>query len=468
MTSRSIFISHSSRDSEAAARICAALEDRGFDCWISRRDVAPGQNFQESIVEAIGSGKVMILVFSDNANSSGEIKKELAIASQRSLVVIPVRIENAAPKGAFAYELATRQWIDLFGDWDQGIERLASHLQQVIPAGGSGQPTAAAARRVENRTRGSRLWPAERRARGGRIIIVLLLVFAGVGAVLWVQGIFTDVGSFRDCSGCPEMVKVPAGSFVMGSSANETDRDDDEGPQHQVRIARPFAVGKFVVTVEQYAAFVQATGHESGNSCSTWTDGKWSPAPGRSWRNPGYAQEPSHPAVCLSWNDAKAYAAWLSGKTGKPYRLLTEAEWEYAARAGSPTRYYFGDEDGDFCRFGNGADQTAKKAHPYWTALPCDDGYLTTAPVGAFKPNRFGLYDMLGNVWQWVEDCYTSSYRDAPTDGTARMSADCRLHSLRGGSWNDSAKSLRSASRNGVATEERNNTDGLRVARALE
>jgi TIR domain len=167
MTSRSIFISHSSRDSEAAARICAALEDRGFDCWISRRDVAPGQNFQESIVEAIGSGKVMILVFSDNANSSGEIKKELAIASQRSLVVIPVRIENAAPKGAFAYELATRQWIDLFGDWDQGIERLASHLQQVIPAGGSGQPTAAAARRVENRTRGSRLWPAERRARGG-------------------------------------------------------------------------------------------------------------------------------------------------------------------------------------------------------------------------------------------------------------------------------------------------------------
>jgi len=468
---RSIFISHSSRDKQAAARICTALEDRGFDCWIAARDVAPGQNFQESIVTAISSARIMILVFSDNANRSSEIKKELAIASQHGLVVIPVRIEDVAPKGAFAYELATRQWIDLFGDWGQGVERLVSHLRGVIASKGPTQPAAApgAAPRAASRTFGHVLWPAKPRARAARILVVVLLVSASLGTVVWLRGVFTgDASSFRDCPTCPVMTIIPAGSFAMGSPANEADRDDDEGPQHEVRIAKPFAVAKFAVTVDQYTAFVQATGHESGTSCSAWTDGKWAPTPGRSWRNPGYLQDPSHPAVCLNWNDAKAYVAWLSGKTGKAYRLLTEAEWEYAARAGSTTRYYFGDQDDDFCRFGNGADQTAKKTHPEWTVLPCDDGYLTTAPVGSFKPNRFGLYDMLGNVWQWVEDCYANSYRDAPIDGTARTRVDCRLHSLRGGSWNDSAKSVRSASRNGVATEERNNTDGLRVARSLE
>jgi formylglycine-generating enzyme required for sulfatase activity len=133
-----------------------------------------------------------------------------------------------------------------------------------------------------------------------------------------------------------------------------------------------------------------------------------------------------------------------------------------------PGDIYFGDQDGDFCRYGNGADQAAKKSHPDWSVLPCDDGHVTTAPVGRFKLNGFGLYDMLGNNWQWVEDCYVKGYRDAPIDGSARTAGDCPGHSLRGGSWNDDQKSLRSASRNGVAAGERNDTDGLRVARALD
>ncbi len=467
MTAKSVFISYSSRDKQAAERICAALEDRGFDCWIAGRDVGPGQNFQESIVEAISSAKAMILVFSDNANSSNEIKKELAIASHHQLVVMPVRIEDVSPQGAFAYELATRQWIDLFGDWDQAIERLASHLRGVVPAEASGCSGArpAAVLPVPPGPPARLLWPKEPRARALRIVAALLVLSAVAGSILWLRG---GTASFRDCATCPEMVVVPAGTFTMGSPASEADRDEDEGPQHLVRIAKRFAVSKFAVTVGQYAAFVEATGHDTGGGCSTWVKGKWIPAPERSWRDPGFPQGQSHPVVCLNWRDAKAYVAWLASRTGKPYRLLTEAEWEYAARAGTATRYYFGDQDGDFCRYGNGADQAAKKSHPDWSVLPCDDGHVTTAPVGRFKPNGFGLYDMLGNNWQWVEDCYVKGYRDAPIDGSARTAADCPGHSLRGGSWNDDQKSLRSASRNGVAAGERNDTDGLRVARALD
>lgn len=464
MTAKSVFISYSSHDKQAAERICTALERRGFACWIAGRDVGPGQNFQESIVEAIIAAKAMILVFSDNANNSNEIKKELAIASHHRLVVMPVRIEDVAPTGAFAYELATRQWIDLFGEWGQAIERLAAYLRDVIPAEAVDRVEVSPAV-VPPSPRASLLWPKEPRARALRVVAGLLVLSVIAGSILWLRERAT---SFRDCATCPEMVVVPTGTFTMGSPASEADRDPDESPQHFVRIAKPLAVSKFAITVGEYAAFVEDTGYDPSGGCSFWLEGKWMPSPERSWRNPGFSQSPSHPVVCLNWRDAKAYAAWLANRTGKPYRLLTEAEWEYAARAGTTTRYYFGDRDSDFCRYGNGADQTAKRFEPDWSVLPCNDLHLTTAPVGSFLPNGFGLYDMSGNAWQWVEDCYLKGYRDAPVDGSARAAADCPGHSLRGGAWNDDQRSLRSASRNGVATDERNNTDGLRVARGLD
>ncbi len=267
---------------------------------------------------------------------------------------------------------------------------------------------------------------------------------------------------FKECDKCAEMVVVPAGSFTMGSPASEKDRRDNEGPQHVVTIARPFAVGRFQVTVEQFAAFVAETGHDVGSRCWTFENGKAEERQGRSWRNPGFAQADTHPAVCLSWDDATAYVDWMSRKTGKTYRLLSEAEWEYAARArtepGAYPRYWFGNEEKDLCRYGNGADQEAKSkisGASGWTIAPCNDGHAYTAPTGSFPANDFGLYDMAGNVWQWTADCWNESYKGAPSDGSAWVAGDCGRRVLRGGSWINNPRVLRAANRD-------RNTAGLR------
>jgi formylglycine-generating enzyme required for sulfatase activity len=275
--------------------------------------------------------------------------------------------------------------------------------------------------------------------------------------------------TFKDCAGCPEMVVVPAGTFSMGSPADEQGRFADEGPQYAVTISTRLAVGKLAVTLDQFAAFVRETGYDAGSQCYSWSGGNWTVVLGRSWRNPGFPQNGSHPVVCVSFNDAKAYAAWLAKKTGKSYRLLSEAEWEYAARAGSTTRYPFGDNDDEFCRHGNGADRTVKKGMPDWTVLPCDDGHLYTAPGGTFRANAFGLHDMLGNAWQWMQDCYNPTYKDAPADGSASTAGDCESRVLRGGSWASNPRHLRSAARIGNNPDVRGNSRvGFRVARTLD
>jgi formylglycine-generating enzyme required for sulfatase activity len=248
--------------------------------------------------------------------------------------------------------------------------------------------------------------------------------------------------TFRDCADCPEMVVVPAGSFTMGSLANEKDRRSDEGPQHTVTIGRPFAVGKLHVTVDQYKVFVRETRYEKSRSCD--------------WRRPGFAQEGSHPVVCVSWDDAMAYATWLARKTGKPYRLLTEAEFEYAARGQtSPDtypRFWFGNDQQDRCRYANGTGSC--------------DGYEYTSPAGHYPPNAFGLYDMAGNAWQWTADCYHDSYNGAPADGSMWTSGSCnRGRVARGGSWNLTPLDLRAAIRNMYTAE--GYSFGFRLARTL-
>jgi formylglycine-generating enzyme required for sulfatase activity len=280
--------------------------------------------------------------------------------------------------------------------------------------------------------------------------------------------------SFRECANCPELVVMPAASFTMGSPESEKDRRNDEGPQHWVTIGKPIAVGKFHVTVDQFAAFVAETGYDAGSKCRTFEDGKVEERSGRSWRNPGFAQSGSHPAVCLSLNDAKAYMDWLARKTGKPYRLLTEAEWEYAARAriepGGYSRYSFGDDENDLCRHGNGADQMAKSTVPgasNWTIAPCNDGYAYTSPVGSFAANAFGLYDMQGNARQWTEDCYHDNYAGAPSDGSAWTTEDCSRRVLRGGSWSVDPRELRAAFRVRGTAVFRSRNDGFRVGRTL-
>ena len=243
--------------------------------------------------------------------------------------------------------------------------------------------------------------------------------------------------SIRDCATCPPLVVIPAGRFVMGSPDDEPQRDPDEGPTHAVTFARPFAIGKFEVTRGEFAAFIAATGRQTATRCMIWTGAKLDMVDGKSWRDPGIPQTDDHPVVCVSWRDATAYAAWLSATTGKSYRLTNDAEWEYAVRGGTQGPYAFPGGEAAACAYGNVADARAKVAVPAWRALDCDDGVgFGTAKVGSYKPNGFGLYDTVGNVWEWIADCYRPDYDGAPTDGSAAGTAEsCGVASDRGGGF---------------------------------
>ncbi len=274
---------------------------------------------------------------------------------------------------------------------------------------------------------------------------------------------------FRDCPNCPEMVVIPSGSFNMGSPDSEDGRADDEGPVLSVNISA-FALGKTEITRGQFAAFVNATNYSTGDKCWTLENGKYEERSGRNWREPGYPQEDNHPVVCIDWNDAKAYAVWMSQKTGKQYRLPTEAEWEYAARGNTKTARYWGDNPDEACAYSNGADMTAQAkidGATSWSTVHCTDHFAYTAPAGSFKPNAFGLYDMLGNVWEWTEDSYHDSYNGAPTDGSAWQGGDAK-RVLRGGSWNNSPRNVRAAVRNMDKPDLRFSIFGFRVVRSLK
>jgi formylglycine-generating enzyme required for sulfatase activity len=212
---------------------------------------------------------------------------------------------------------------------------------------------------------------------------------------------------------------------------------------------------------------VRATGRDDPDSCAAMTDGgEWRSTTGLSWRNPGFSQEDDHPVVCVSWEDAQAYAAWLASRTGERYRLITESEFEYAARGGATTPFPWGADAAEACAHANGFDLTAQRAHPDWNALACDDGFANTAPVAAFPPNRFDLLGMTGNVFQWTEDCFHESYVGAPVDGSAWTNADCNVRVIRGGSWLNSARGLRAAMRDLDRQTDRYTNVGVRMARA--
>jgi formylglycine-generating enzyme required for sulfatase activity len=230
-------------------------------------------------------------------------------------------------------------------------------------------------------------------------------------------------------------------------------------------IANPIALSTNAVTVDEFRAFVAATGRDM-QGCETY-DGAWRRRPENSWENPGFAQTGSHPVTCTSWNDAKAYAAWLSAKTGQRYRLPSASEWEYAARAGTAAAQPWSAEGRDACASANVADESAGHRYPGWSVFACDDGFVQTAPVGSFKANSFGLNDMLGNVFQWTEDCWNANYKGAPIDGAARADGDCTERELRGGSWFSSPSYVRANYRNHFSVDYRTSSVGIRVARDI-
>ena len=276
--------------------------------------------------------------------------------------------------------------------------------------------------------------------------------------------------------GSGESAEATAAFFnkTYGEDLLTADFFKDEHPQHRVRITKPFYLGTYHVTRGQFRQFVEDTGYktdaEKGEKPGAWG---WDPDKKAfgfnekySWRNAGFEQTDEHPVVNVSWNDAVAFCKWLSKKEGKTYRLPTEAEWEYACRAGTTTRYYSGDDPETLAKVGNVADAAAKAKFPDWKyTIKASDGYVFTAPVGKFKPNAFGLYDMHGNAWQWCADWYGAEYyaKSPADDPTGPDSGDDRV--LRGGSWDIGPDDARSADRFGYWPSDRVDDTGFRVAR---
>ena len=387
--------------------------------------------------------------------------------------------------------------------WDKAAKHglFTHHLLDALYGGGdadaNGKVTAAETKayldrhmtRAARRTFG-RVQNADLR---GEATAVLARAVGGMFPVRPLIGQATQTGHrFRDCPTCPEMVVVPAGSYEMGSPSSEAGRNENEGPVHRVTIAKPFAVGVYEVTRGEFQRFVEATGHSTGNSCGTFEKGKEARRSGRHWRNPGFPQTDQHPVVCVSWQDAQAYVQWLSQETRQTYRLLTEAEWEYVARAGTRTARYWGQGWSDQCRYANGwdkalirRDQSFKRyierllevlesklagfpeiREAWFSPVDCDDGYAWTSPVGVYGANAFGLHDVLGNAWEAVQDCWNDSYVGAPSSGESWESGNCSRRVLRGGSWVYGPGFLRAALRGGY-DYSRSNIAGFRLARTI-
>ena len=287
---------------------------------------------------------------------------------------------------------------------------------------------------------------------------------------------------FRDCADCPQMVTIPTGSATLGSTTEERARagivplfGDREGPTYRVTFAKPYALGRTEVTRGQWRAFVEATHRPDPATCGTHdakTD-NWYPRPGYSWRTPMFEQTDDHPAVCISYDDAVAYTRWLSAKTGKPYRLPSDAEWEYAARAGTSTPWYWGEAPEAGCANANLLSAGTGAALGWPKSLGgrfvCSGTRSFTTPVASYAPNPWGLYDMAGNAFEWAADCNSPDNRDAHADGSARTTGDCARHYLKGGAFHTPFWLTRSAVRGApIPADLHMFAVGFRVARSLD
>jgi formylglycine-generating enzyme required for sulfatase activity len=267
------------------------------------------------------------------------------------------------------------------------------------------------------------------------------------------------------------MVALPEGEFMMGSPESENGHQEVEGSPRRVIISKRFAIGKFEVTVDQFSAFIAETGMTAGRLCHVIvsfdrTSPIWGP-PEASFRQPGFDVTGSHPVVCVSWHEAQAYVAWLRRRTGKPYRLPTEAEWEYAARAGTTTRFSFGTDETALCAYARFADLSSRFG--WHDACRSDIITYGPIPVGSLKANPWGIFDMHGNAWEWVEDCWTPNALEIPTDGSAfARSRSCEVGVVRGGSFAAGSRRVRSAIRAPVPTPAHNYNNGFRVVLSLD
>jgi formylglycine-generating enzyme required for sulfatase activity len=302
----------------------------------------------------------------------------------------------------------------------------------------------------------------------------VLLLSASILSCASVGGGLNSPTEFADCEYCPEMVKISTGTYVMGDSTGEG--RDNERPAHPVSISEPFAISKFPITVKQFRAFVNASGYATKAERNP-KEGCWGIRddvtigwlPNQNWNNNNLKQEENHPVVCVTWNDASEYIQWLAKTTGFSYRLPSEAEWEYAARAGEEGKYHFGDDPGDVCEHINHADYQMVRAWDADTGVSeCDDGFLNTSPVGSYPANRFGLYDMYGNVWEWVADCYLPHLPMVAPTQQATHDHSCDEYTLRGASWASRPEGVTTSYRTSAEADTRTVDYGFRVVRELE
>jgi formylglycine-generating enzyme required for sulfatase activity len=376
-----------------------------------------------------------------------EVRKALA----RGIPVVPVLLDGAPIPDADRLPEDLKRLVRRNAEYiehrtvDADVERLIRKLG--LAADAAATPSAGARRRTDGRFRIDA--PVIQGAPDGWLM-------PGAGRLEW----------FRDDLAGPEMVIVPAGRFLMGSPPGEPQREGrhpgSESPLAAVTFARPFAVGRHAVTRGEFAAFIADSGHKMEAGAAIWNGNTWRIDEAGSWRAPGFHQDDRHPVVCVSWDDALAYAAWLSARTGKPYRLPSEAEREYVARAGTASPFWWGSTitpreanyDGNAVYGGGGARGEWRRA---------------TLAAGSFAANPWGLHDVCGNVWEWCEDVWHESHSGAPADGTARRQGpDSSRRVVRGGSWNDDPESLRSAARIWIYNFNRHNLLGFRLVRQLE
>jgi formylglycine-generating enzyme required for sulfatase activity len=383
-----IFINYRRGESLKDAQHLATLLGKVFGekrIFVDVHGIEGGSNWLQTIEQQVAASDAMVALIGDGwanlkdehgnrrlDNSEDFVRFEIAQALRRHIPVLPVLLDGASmPKPSELPEQMVT--LSLFQAMPLRTESVGQHAEAIAER--------LKALMVTQRRRGIPGWIAALAATAALLVGIAAGPFVFDALRLPLPRVAKERSdnasdpalsvspgsgrSFRDrladgqpCPLCPELVVVPNGSFTMGSPETEKGRDKEEGPQHQVTIPRPFAIGRFAITRGEFAAFVTESGFKSEDGCYVYDEKiEWQLKKDASWRAPGFSQEyDRHPVVCVSWTDAKAFLGWLSQKTGAHYRLLTEAEWEYAARAGSTTRYFFGDDDKDFCRFGNGAD----------------------------------------------------------------------------------------------------------------
>lgn len=450
-----IFISYRRQDTLAiAGRIFDRLEAKfgSNGVFMDIDSIPPGVDFHGWLDDEVSQASVVLALIGAgwlNAQDEAGLRRldspndfvriEIETALRRSIPLVPVLIGGASMPRADELPESLRPVlrrhaaeVDMGRDFHRHMDRLIVWLERHAD-GHVDRP-----RSGTQSARNDALFRAE-----GRIEIHAAVIhnsrgrwfLPGAGKTEW----------FQDLAEGAEMVAVPEGSYIMGAPDKEQQRVDDEGPQHKVTFANPFAVGRYPVTVGQFANFVRATGYNAGND----------------WRNPGFMQNDNHPVVCMNWDDAQAYVKWWRERTGKDYRLLSEAEWEYACRAGTVSTFWWGttitpaqaNYDGNFVYEGGGSKGECRKQ---------------TVPVNSFEPNPWGLYQVHGNVREWCEDVWHENYVGAPSDGSAWIEeGDKTVRILRGGSWVSFPQCLRSARRTRTGTDRRIYGNGFRLARTL-